>query len=499
MPADLTAPGAAATDAVPAPVETPATVPATSGVAVSRRRGLAALFLGFLWPGLGQLALGRRRAAALFAVPAIVLALFAAWQTGLDPFYFTASLLDDTYIVAVLVVVTVLAVWRMAALVHSLRPSRSGWRTRRLEYGVAAGLIAAILVMHGAFGYAAWTVYDTSVTAQNNDFLDQAMGTPGAPTTGPTATPTASPTKAPAPTFASGQAAPTYPVSSSPSAAPNPNRITFLLVGVDFTTGRSTGSTDTMMIVSVDTQTKQAAVLSLPRDTAGFQLYWGPWVAVNFKINGLVAAVYRGAIKSPDTPMVTLEKEVGYLVGLPITYYAAIDMDGFARMVDAMGGVDVYNVRYINDDVTHFTMPVGPAHLGGKDALKYVRTRENGGSDYLRASRQQQVLLSLEHKVVSPSGIARFTTLMNLAGQMVQTDFPLKTAKDYVKLGQSVADIKQCVLGPPYSWHPDNSTTKGFWTSRLDLTKMAELSTYLFGQDSTYYGQPGITPKPCSN
>ena len=464
---------------------------------VRRRSAIGAVLLSFLWPGLGHLALGRRRMAALFALPVIVVALFAVWQTGLDAFFFTASLLDEGYLVLVLAVVLALGVWRIVAMLHAVPPSRSGWEKRRPEYVLAFALIAAIVAMHGAFAFAAWEVYDTSVSIQSNNFLNDAMATPGTAVSAATASPTATPTKAPTPTFASGVAVPTYPISASPSAAPNPHRITFLLVGIDFMTGRSTGSTDTMMIVSVDTQTKNAAVLSLPRDTAGFQLYWGPWTASNFKINGLVAAVYRGAVKSPDAPMTTLEKEVGFLVGIPITYYAAIDMDGFARMVDAMGGVDVYNVRAINDDVAHIVMPVGAAHLDGGNALKYVRTRENGGSDYLRASRQQQVLLSLEHKILSPYGLSRFTTLMSLAGKMVQTDFPLKSARDYVKLGQSVSSIKQCVLGPPYSWHPDNSTTRGTWTSRLDLTKMAELSVQLFGSDSAYYGQPGITPKAC--
>ena len=100
--------------------------------------------------------------------------------------------------------------------------------------------------------------------------------------------------------------------------------------------------------------------------------------------------------------MLTLEKEIGYLVGVPVDYYAAIDLAGFAKMIDAIGGVDVYNPRAIHDPTTATYVPAGPVHLDGTDAMKYVRSRENGGSDYLRASRQQAVLVAAERKVASP-------------------------------------------------------------------------------------------------
>ena len=238
-------------------------------------------------------------------------------------------------------------------------------------------------------------------------------------------------------------------------------------------------------------------MLSLPRDTAGFELYYGGFLQSNFKINSLLAGVYNGKVKSPDPPMKTLENEIGYLIGIPIDYYAAIDMDGLPRIIDAVGGVDVYNPRYINDSVTHLTMAAGPVHLDGKTALKYVRTRENGGSDYLRASRQQQVLLALKGKVLSGSGLSRFNTILSIVGKVVATDFPLKNAKNYVSVGRNLTKIDTCVLGPPYSYHPDVSLSRGMWVSHLDYGKVAGLSVYEFGEESSYYHWQNITPKGC--
>ena len=167
---------------------------------------------------------------------------------------------------------------------------------------------------------------------------------------------------------------------------PNINRITFLIVGFDFMTGRTHSLTDTMMLVSIDTKTEKADMVSVPRDTSNFDLYYGGWVGQTFKLNSLLNAALSPRFHSPDPPMLTLKKEIGYLVGVPVDYYAAIDLAGFSKMIDAIGGVDVYNPKAIDDPTTATYVPAGPLHLDGSEALKYVRSRENGGSDYLRAS-----------------------------------------------------------------------------------------------------------------
>ena len=85
-----------------------------------------------------------------------------------------------------------------------------------------------------------------------------------------------------------------------------------------------------------------------------------------------------------------------------------------------------------------------------------------------------------------------------MAGKVIETDFPLSTARDYVTYVQNISSIQNCVLGPPYSVHPDTSTTGGKWTTYLDMTLLAGLSIDMFGQDSRYYGS-GIPPAPCQN
>ena len=169
-------------------------------------------------------------------------------------------------------------------------------------------------------------------------------------------------------------------------------------------------------------------------------------------------------------------------------------------MIDAIGGVDVYNEQAVIDQSTGISVGVGTLHLNGSLAILYVRSREGaGGSDYKRAARQQAVLAALEKKVASPAVLPKLSNLISLAGKVIATDFPLANARDYVPFAQNVTSISSCVLGPPYSYHPDTSTTGGTWTTRLDMGLVANFSVEVFGSESAYYGLPGVVPAPCAS
>ncbi|HEX8940457.1 MAG TPA: LCP family protein, partial [Candidatus Limnocylindrales bacterium] len=204
-----------------------------------------------------------------------------------------------------------------------------------------------------------------------------------------------------------------------------------------------------------------------------------------------------------------LTKEVGYILGIPIHYYAAIDLAGFRRMVDLVGGVDVVNPKPIQDGLydwldgtpNGFFLSAGPHHLNGTLALAYVRSRQGlGDSDYTRAARQQQVLVALKAKMTQPGMIAKLPQLLDAAAQTIKTDFPPGQVADMLDVAKQLQDssIQKIVLGPPYNYHPDSSLTGGVWTSRLYMDKVAALSVQLFGSDSRYYqtaqASPSATP-----
>jgi len=468
---------------------------------LAARPPLAAAFLSFILPGLGQFFVGRRRAAILFAVPAIAAMGWFAVQLSQGFAWFGLSVFDETFAMTLIGVAGLLGLWRILAVAHAFLATRRTGGRRAWQTVVVALLLVSIVAVHGYAMAITWDSYQSGVSMNNNEMLSNAnLADPSDnPTTLP-ATPSPSPTPlvTPEPTpRGSSLLAPEITPSPTPIwPTTNPDRITFLLIGVDFMVGRGHALTDTMMLATLDVRTNKATMISVPRDSAGFDLYYGGRVADNFKLNSLLSAAANASFGSPDTAINTLKKEIGFLTGLPVDYYAAVDMDGFVAVVQALGGVDIDVKTAVNDPSTGTFIPRGMIHMDGHVALKYCRSRETS-SDYARAARQQEVLTALAKKVVTPAIVPQLPALLALAGSTIATDFPLKIARNFVTAFRRVKEPYKCVLGPPYNYHPDSSTTGGSWTSRLDIARIANLSVWLFGTESTYYGRPGVTPAPC--
>jgi LCP family protein required for cell wall assembly len=453
--------------------------------------------LSFLWPGLGQLYSRRPCAAAVFAVPLVLAAIWLGLQLANGLGYFGASFLDDSFALTFAIGLVLLGLWRMASMIHAYAFAGPRRRPSMVDTGVIAILLVTVVAVHGFAANLALAAYNFDNNVASNQLI------PDQPTLAPTGLANASATAGPSPTAAwtptsTGSPEPTW--SPSPTPAPS-HRITVLLTGVDFLAGRRHAMNDSILIASVDTQTYQAAILSVPRDTSDFDFYWGGSAGINTKINNFANLVAQGAIHAPDPPATALAKEVGWLVGLKVDYYVIVDIAGFGALVDAANGVCVNNPKAINDPSTDTFIPAGNQCMDGATTLKYVRSREGAGdNDYTRSGRQQDVLIALARKLTSAAGIGYLANVLAVAGKEVQTNFPLKTARDYVSLAGHVAatTISQCVLGPPYNYHPSSALTKGTWTSRLKLSMVAGLSVYLFGADSRFYGMEGITPAPCA-
>jgi LCP family protein required for cell wall assembly len=224
-------------------------------------------------------------------------------------------------------------------------------------------------------------------------------------------------------------------------------------------------------------------------------------VPVTTRINSVPTYVRSGWIISPDSPYVTLVKEVSYLVGIPINYYAVMDLGGFVKMIDAVGGIDVVNPSAINDPSYDwlngapygFSLAAGPQHLDGKHALAYVRSRHGAdNNDWVRESRQQQVLVALLHQMAQPSEFLSLPSLISTLGSSVTTDFPANKVADYVAIGQNIPsqNITQVVLGPPTYTLTGVNDVNSASTTCLINAKVAAESITLFGQDSTWYGKP---------
>lgn len=451
-----------------------------------------AAFLSFCWPGLGQLYGGRRRVAAFLALPIVALAAFFVTQALSGVAVLGSRMFVPAFAISILALAILVGVWRLAAIMDAFRAvGTPDGRRRPAVRGVPAVLSLLVIATHGLLAYDSWAFVDAS----NRIFVGGQSTTTVAP--GQTPDPGATDNGAGA-NFGGGS--PIIPPTGS-------SRVTILLTGIDAYRSRTEALNDTLLVVSFDPVKKTAAILSVPRDTSEFPLYFGG--VYHGKINSLMTWVYLKFTPSPDSPIDTLTKELGFLLGIPVNYYAAVDMANFRTMIDLVGGVEVNNLKWINDPLYDWLdgsppglqLSPGPHHLDGRLTLAYVRSRQGlGDNDYTRAARQQEVLVALAKKMASPAGIAQLPALLNAAASVIKTNLPSDRVPDMVQLagGFDPAKITQIVLGPPYNYHPASSTTGGVWTSRMYMDKIAVLSVTLFGRDSRYYTPPAATPSPSS-
>lgn len=436
-----------------------------------------ALLLSFLWPGLGQLYQGRRRTAMLYALPVLVAALLVVIQIAGGLEGFVASMLDPTVALTLVILIALLGAWRLISMGDAVLAPRSTHQGRRgVVYSLFAALAVIVVVSHVWVGSVGWAFYE----AGSEIFVGDR---------GPDATPSVS-GASPNPS----DNAIDFEATPFPTPATASKRITILVTGIDSGHGRDHALTDTIMLVSVDPDTGKVAMLSFPRDVSNFELFGGG--VYHGKINSLMTFARLHPDRFPDGGLPTLAKEVGYLAGVPVGYFAAINLEGFQKLIDLVGGVDVDNPNPIDDPVydwfdgTHgFHLPAGPVHLDGRIGLAYVRSRFGAGdSDFTRAARQQQVLNALRKKLVTPGAIARLPDLIRATGSSVRTNYPVADIGDLLRVATKVSDdaIVKKVLGPPYAVHPPTDTTGGIYTLVLDMDRLAKLSVDLFGTDSRY-------------
>lgn len=441
-----------------------------------------AAFLSFIFPGLGQAYERRRNRALLFAVPVVVLLLVILIESIGGVEFFAAQLIDPAFALAALVVIVVLGIWRLASMWDAY--VAAGTPVGRRARGSLAALLILVVgvgVMHGVGAYYAWAFYD----AGSHIFQG------GQPGDSPPPDALASQLPGASDNGEFGSPGPSLP-------PPTADRVTFLLTGVDSGHNRDHALTDTLLVVSVNKVTKTAVMLSVPRDISNFPMYNGG--TYYGKINSLLTAASLNPGQYPDGGVGTLTREIGYLIGVPVNYYAAVNLVGFQSMVDLVGGVDVVNPKWINDPsydwfngTYGFTLSPGPHHLDGVNALAYVRTRKGiGDSDFTRAARQQQVLVALRAKMGSASMLTRLPAILQVASTTIRTDFPSAEIRQYLLLAKSIPNsaIQRVVLGPPYSTHPPDNTTGGIYILKIDFSQFAAMSVGFFGSDSRYYTGP---------
>jgi len=254
------------------------------------------------------------------------------------------------------------------------------------------------------------------------------------------------------------------------------DRVTILLLASDAGPDRTGVRTDSIVAASIDTHTGDVVLLSLPRNLQEVPMPPGPlrdrWP------NGyddLLNSVYERVTEEPqllagarDRGAEAVKRVVSYILGLPIDYYAMVDLAGFGKFVSALGGVTVtvterLPIGGLLADGTRVP-PVGyiepgTQKLNGEKALWYARSRRDS-TDYDRMLRQRCLIGALVRQAEPLNVLKHFQELASATKKLAQTDIPRSVLPDLITLGDRMhtsGSIRSIAFVPPviFTGNPD--------------------------------------------
>lgn len=232
-----------------------------------------------------------------------------------------------------------------------------------------------------------------------------------------------------------------------------PNKLNILLLGVDERPKEDDpGRSDTLLVMMIDTLTREVAFLSIPRDT-------------RVRVQGLGWDKINHAFMAGGIPLSKQTAE--NFLGIPIDYYAKVDMESFGRVVAAIGGVtlDVEKRMQYVDTWSHFVIDLKPGlqRLDGMTALQYVRYRDEEG-DIGRVHRQQKFIKAALAEMNSMAFLLKMPSIIREVFASLDTNIPMTVMLGIIhqlKNGMPDGFRATMVEGSPYYiddisyWVPD--------------------------------------------
>lgn len=203
--------------------------------------------------------------------------------------------------------------------------------------------------------------------------------------------------------------------------------------------------TDSIMAISFDQETKDIAMISIPRDLKV------PMACSAGKINEVYSCHNQNGTNE-QAGAEALAKQVGEVLGLDFQYWAHVNWGSLENIVDLLGGITVTLDEDVNDYYyTTMVVPAGvPTHLTGVQAVALARARHGtAGGDFSRGHTQQKILEGIIQKVVENGiGFTDAINLLNILGDNFRSNFSSENIKSGVALasGFSTDNIRQVPL-----------------------------------------------------
>ena len=264
--------------------------------------------------------------------------------------------------------------------------------------------------------------------------------------------------------------------NAGPAIDPVDGRYNFLMMGGDAGDDRTGRRPDSLSVISVDAKTGESAIISVPRNLQNAQFSEGSPMrkiypdgyncgdeclinAVNTEVTNNYQDLYPG-VADPGA-QATLEAVSGTL-GITVQAYVLVDMDGFAKLIDAMGGIRIKAGGWvpISGPVTDEAngihgmpdgwIPAGDQHLNGFQALWYGRSREFV-DDYARIARQQCVQQAMLKQLDPATLLTKFEDIANAGTKVVDSNISSNQLGSFVDLALKSKNqpVKRLTIGPP--------------------------------------------------
>ncbi len=376
-----------------------------------------------LVPGSGHLILRRRPTGyALLSLSVLTLLAAAVVALRVPRSELLKHVLSSRSLVAIMVACVVAAVVWLVVILRTYELAKP----RRLDNGqqLLGGFVVLLMcmVVGAPLGFAAYTANS------NRNLLNALFPSGGA--------------------SADGSQGPAGDVN-----AIKKSRINILLLGSDAGSDRVGTRTDTMVVASIDTKSGRTTLFSLPRNIAYAQFPEGSPMAAEFPRgfhdpsnptsgDHLLNAVYAYGTNYPelapsgpsnDPGLNLLNSSISAILGLQLDFYIVVNMQGFASIIDALGGLDVNvgperipmgGIGPFGQVVKPFGyIPPGQQHLTGEQALWYARSRTNS-TDYVRMGRQRCMLQYLIDQKSPIDVLKNFQAVASATTDSVATNIP---------------------------------------------------------------------------
>lgn len=248
----------------------------------------------------------------------------------------------------------------------------------------------------------------------------------------------------------------TQTFSGNEKSAPIEGRYNVLLLGSDSGEGREGMRPDAITMVSTDADTGDTQLISLPRNLQNFEFADGSPMAEQFP-NGfncgaecMLNAVNTYGEAHPDlypgsdAPGIdaTIDAIQG-ITGLEVNYYIVINMDGFAKLVDALGGLEINVQDRVaigggSSPIVGWIEP-GVQDLNGDEVMWFTRSRA-GSDDYARMGRQKCVLLAMNEQLEPSQVVTNVHEILSAGSEMLHTNIPEDDLSTFIQLGLQAQD-----------------------------------------------------------